>query len=60
MKLPLDFTPEAQLDIIEIYDWLEMQEPGLGDRFRSLAGAYLSGLSERLQEIKVHGHAQVL
>jgi plasmid stabilization system protein ParE len=33
MSLQLLFSPEAQNDLQEIYDWYETKRPGLGDRF---------------------------
>jgi plasmid stabilization system protein ParE len=33
MSFKIVFSPKAQNDLIEIYDWYEKKLPGLGERF---------------------------
>jgi hypothetical protein len=33
MAFPIVFMPDAQNDLMEIYDWYESKSEGLGERF---------------------------
>ncbi|HWB64976.1 MAG TPA: type II toxin-antitoxin system RelE/ParE family toxin [Chitinophagales bacterium] len=45
MKYSLDFLPEAEYDVQEIYDWYELQLAGLGEDFLLSVDAALAGIS---------------
>jgi plasmid stabilization system protein ParE len=38
------FTPEADDDVAESYNWYERQEPGLGEEFLRSIGACIAGI----------------
>ena len=46
MPFSVFFTPEAQLDLKEAYDWYESKSTGLGDRFINTTDEKLSSLTK--------------